>query len=129
MFGKTYRNCVKAEGRNSLKEDKLDSYSNKWKLWKSLDDVEKWNLSQVPALAKYNKGQGNFDFNFYDKVYRDLKQIIENKELPKTQGFFFGNDSYQDYREYGYEAADKEFVEKALKALDEGYEIIYTCSW
>ena len=70
--------------KNFLKEGKLDSYSNKWKLWKSLDDVEKWNLSQVPALAKYNKGQGNFDFNFYDKVYRDLKQIIELAESKKT---------------------------------------------
>jgi len=65
--------------RNLLNESKLDSYSNIWKSWKTIGDFAEWNRSQVLALAKYRKGQGKFDFRFYDKVYNDLKHFIEHR--------------------------------------------------
>ena len=43
--------------------------------WKSIDDFEKWNLSQVKALAKYRKGEGDFDYDFYEEVYENLKKL------------------------------------------------------
>jgi len=43
--------------------------------WKSVSDFEQWNLSQVKALAKYRKGEGKFDYDFYEKVYADLKDL------------------------------------------------------
>lgn len=43
--------------------------------WKSIDDFEEWNLSQVTALAKYRKGEGDFDYQFYEKVYKNLKKL------------------------------------------------------
>jgi hypothetical protein len=43
--------------------------------WKSIDDFEQWNLSQVRALAKYRKGEGKFDYDFYEEVYADLKYL------------------------------------------------------
>ena len=43
--------------------------------WKSIDDFEQWSLSQVEALAKYRKGQGKFDYDFYEKTYEELKKL------------------------------------------------------
>ena len=91
MFGRTYRNCVKAEGVERLEENKLDSYSNVWKRWETFDDFDKWNRSQVLALAKHRKGQGKFDFRFYDKVYEDLKQFLTKiKEITQHPAFADG---------------------------------------
>ena len=87
MFGRTYRNCVKAEGVERIKENKLDSYSNIWKSWKTIDDFDKWNRSQVLALAKHRKGQGKFNFKFYDKVYEDLKYFVNTEKLFSTGNF------------------------------------------
>ena len=53
--------------------------------WKSLDDFEQWNLSQVLALAKYSKGEGKFDHTFYEKTYKDLKRLsflLDDKTFP-----------------------------------------------
>ena len=94
MFGKTYRNCVKAEGVERLEENKLDSYSNIWKSWKTLEDFQEWSRSQVLALAKHRKGQGKFDFKFYDKVYEDLKQFLTTTEKTKRR---FEQKDYVDY--------------------------------
>ena len=69
--------------KSLLKENKLDSYSNIWKSWKTIGDFAEWNRSQVLALAKYRKGQGKFDFRFYDKVYNDLKHFIEHRNMGK----------------------------------------------
>ena len=63
--------------RKLLNENKLHLYSNIWKRWKSIDDINEWSRSQVLALAKHKKGQGKFNFKFHDKVYQDLKNFIE----------------------------------------------------
>ena len=68
-----------------LKENKLDSYSNAWKRWETIDDFNEWNRSQVLALAKYKKGKGRFDFKFYDKVYDDLKSYIQAIPRPEDR--------------------------------------------
>lgn len=75
--------------KNLLNESKLDSYSNVWKSWKTFKDFQKWNLSQVSALAKHRKGQGRFDFRFYDKVYEDLKEFLTRaKEISQHERAF-----------------------------------------
>jgi hypothetical protein len=58
-----------------------------------------------------------------------LAQAIENSELPKTGGFFFGRDSYEDYVEYGGYDRDCRFIAAAREALKEGKRVIYFCSW
>ena len=72
--------------RKLLKENKLNSYSNVWKRWKTIDDFNEWNRTQVLALAKYKKGQGRFDFKLYDKVYEDLKEFLTRaKEITQKE--------------------------------------------
>jgi hypothetical protein len=59
----------------------------------------------------------------------DLEQVINDRSLPETQGFFFGGDSYEDYEdECGYKKTDLEFIEKARNALNKGERVIYS-SW
>jgi hypothetical protein len=64
-----------------------------------------------------------------DEIDIDSLEIdIENKNLPETQGFFFGEDSYQDYEEY-YKKDDLNLIKKARKELKKGNKILYTSSW
>ena len=60
-----------------------------------------------------------------------LEEVIENRDLPETSGFFFGNDSYEDYEneEWGYLKSDIEFIAEARKLLAEGFEVYYNSSW
>jgi hypothetical protein len=53
-----------------------------------------------------------------------LDLTINNKELPETQGFFFGSDS-DDY----YKDQDIQFIEDARVALDKGMIVEYSSWW
>ncbi len=59
----------------------------------------------------------------YDDVLR-LEQDIINGELPKTTGFFFGEDSDEYYRDH-----DLAFVRKAKADLFMGLRVFYNSSW
>ena len=56
----------------------------------------------------------------------ELEETINKKELPETEGFFFGNDTSQDEE---CNAQDKQFIDDARKALYDGWEIEYTSWW
>jgi hypothetical protein len=58
-----------------------------------------------------------------------LEEAINNKALPETQGFFFGNDSYEDYEEWGYKEQDEQFITRARELIAAGQEVYYTCWW
>ena len=60
-----------------------------------------------------------------------LEEAINNRDLPETSGFFFGNDSYEDYEneDWGYLKSDLEFISEARKLLSEGFEVYYNSSW
>ena len=62
---------------------------------------------------------------------KKLKITIKSNDLPDTQGFFFGHDSYdydteevKEQREY-----DLEFVKNGLKAIKDGYKVVYSSWW
>jgi len=81
-----------------------------------------------------NKG-GKEEFNCVDlelteEDINDLETAIEDRELPETGGFFFGNDSYSDYEgEYGYKETDVDFIKKARQILESGNRVVYSCWW
>jgi hypothetical protein len=60
-----------------------------------------------------------------------LESTMMNKLLPETGGFFYGNDSYEDYEseEYGYKSDDEMFINKAREELNKGNKVIYFCWW
>ena len=71
----------------------------------------------------------------------DLEQLeahVENKSLPNTGGFFFGNDSFDwedndgnppAKNDYYYKETDMRFIVAARKALQEGKKVFYNSWW
>ena len=61
----------------------------------------------------------------------NLEKAIINDELPETEGFFFGNDSYSWDEEVLQQQKedDLKFVEEAKQAIMEGDEVIYSSWW
>ena len=60
----------------------------------------------------------------------ELRKAIKNRTMPDTQGFFFGQDSY-DEGEYQKEVDkyDLKFVTNALRAIRQGYKVTYDSWW
>ena len=58
----------------------------------------------------------------------NLEKAILKNELPQTEGFFFGDDSYEGYEEH-YMVDDLKFVKEARQAIMEGDEVIYNSWW
>jgi hypothetical protein len=57
----------------------------------------------------------------------DLDQLemhIKLNTLPKTEGFFFGDDSDDYYKEY-----DLEFIKEARNAIRDGFDVYYDSWW
>jgi len=54
----------------------------------------------------------------------ELERVIKKRQLPKTQGFFFGNDSDQHYYQH-----DLEFIQQARAELFMGLKVFYNSSW
>ena len=66
----------------------------------------------------------------------NLKDDIVNFNLPESNGFFWGSDSYfwtdendEPFpdNEYWYKSSDLSFVEEAHKMLDKKYRVFYSC--
>tara|TARA_R100000656_G_scaffold73287_1_gene54567 strand:+ start:2123 stop:2491 length:369 start_codon:yes stop_codon:yes gene_type:complete len=55
---------------------------------------------------------------------KDLRKAIIDKTLPLAGGFFWGNDSSEDYYE-----DDLKFCDLAEKALLDNKKVIYECWW
>lgn len=82
-----------------------------------------------------NQHEDNYEFNctpmeLNKQDLLDLRQVIKKKEMPDTDGFFFGHDSY-DEGEY-QEKVDKydlKFVTDGLRAIRQGYKVVYDSWW
>ena len=62
-----------------------------------------------------------------NKDIKLLRKMIVSKDLPETGGFFFGNDSYDQYSYYIEE--DLKFLDEAERALNNGEKIYYSSWW
>ena len=76
-----------------------------------------------------SKGGEDEQFNCVDVelTLEDLEQLeqdIKDEALPETQGFFFGSDSDNYYRE-----GDLQFISDARRHIKQGYKIVYTSWW
>jgi hypothetical protein len=52
-----------------------------------------------------------------------IREKVESRNLPLTEGFFFGESEDSDYK------GDMDFLEKAEASLKEGYTIWYDSWW
>ena len=77
----------------------------------------------------YEKGGVSPEFNCVNVqlTWEDLENLekdIKDGSLPETCGFFFGDDSSEEYRE-----EDLQFVEESLTAIRKGYDVYYSSWW
>jgi hypothetical protein len=91
--------------------------------WRKHPDLHGWMENLY-----YAKGGDADTFNCVDVEITlddldELEEDVINDNLPHTEGFFFGKSSPED------KERDLEFIEKARKAIEDGYEVIYTSWW
>jgi hypothetical protein len=95
--------------------------------WRKHNALQGW----MEKLWAIRTGKSENDLNCHELeiTTQDLDHLwtsITNQTLPKTQGFFFGDDSSQDASKRGN---DLEFVCKAREAIEAGDKVFYSCSW
>lgn len=103
-------------------------------LWESKDRPN-WKPSEDE-----NDFSGDFNSVELQLTRADLYALeddILNLDLPESNGFFWGSDSYtwdnegkgteeiQD--DYYYKEQDLDFIQEAHKMLDKGYRVFYSC--
>ena len=98
--------------------------------WRKHNRLHGW--FEQKWLDRHPDVDENFNCLRYYLSREDLDEVIEaikKNNLPATQGFFFGNDSYsyEDVEEQKKE--DIEIFEKAKKELEEGRHVFYSSWW
>jgi len=86
-----------------------------------------WEIKGRPGDRNENNTLGDFNCIPVELTKDDLdglEEDITNSHLPRTNGFFFGDDSDDHYKEY-----DLHFVENARRELDEGNKVVYDSWW
>ena len=111
----------------------LDQYA-----YRRLPDEDGDGNITISQWRKHNRLHGWMDvedhsFNCIELeiTLDDLEQLevdINNKLLPETGGFFFGNDSYENYQQY-HEEKDLNFIMEAREAITNGQKVYYDSSW
>jgi len=92
--------------------------------WRKHPNLHGW----MERLAE----QKNIEYDSFNGVeleltYEDLDELeraVTHKQLPATQGFFFGNDADEFYYE-----SDLDFVKNAKAELFLGLKVFYNSSW
>ena len=97
--------------------------------WRKHNRLQGWMEERYTEKG----GEGEFncvDLELTEEDIDDLEVAIDDKGLPATGGFFFGDDSYKWYDgEHGDKETDRKFIKDAKEALDDGWKIVYSCWW
>lgn len=114
----------------------VDKNNNKTELayWRKHPNLQGWmeNLwvsKGCPNAHQDEEPNGMSDFNcvpveLTEDDLDSLEQALDSNSLPETQGFFFGSNSDDEYRQQ-----DVEFIHAARMALDNGSKVVYDSWW
>lgn len=120
-----------AEWNEDTKEFETDKVQKPIELayWRKHPNLQGWMERLYDEKVKDGDAEPYASFNgievelTWDDVDR-LEQAILNGDLPKTTGFFFGDDSTDYYRSH-----DLEFCRRAKAELFLGLKVFYNSSW
>ena len=117
---------LKHDGENRDPNDDSEQYY----YWRKHNRLHGW--MEDLWLKKY-KPEKNRVFNLeYVELnlqdILDLENAITNAKLPKTEGFFFGNDSYE-YVDNEALQHDLDFIKRSKELLAKGRRVWYTSWW
>ena len=91
--------------------------------WRKHPSLHGW----MHKLWESQGNTGNFNGDELELTWQDLDALehaVLNRELPGTQGFFFGSDADDLYREQ-----DLEFIRQARAEIFLGLRVFYNSSW
>ena len=98
-----------------------------------------WEAKGRPNWDGQPKPFGDFNCIPLQLTETDIEQLeahVIQKALPETEGFFFGNDSFEwedddgnpmPKGSYYHQEQDVQFIAAARKALQEGKRVFYDC--
>jgi hypothetical protein len=117
--------CEDLEGNEFERTETQEIWTDQMELayWRKHPNLQGW----MEQLWREKGGEGEFNCVDVELTLEDLEQLeasIEGAELPDTDGFFFGSNSDDYYRE-----GDLEFICEARQYLSDGYKIVYTSWW
>lgn len=98
--------------------------------WRKHPNLQGWMEQLWLRKGGSNSGSqwgSNFNGVELELTWEDLDELeqdVLNGDLPSTQGFFFGSNSDNEYKE-----DDLKFIGLARLALTEGYQVFYNSSW
>ena len=109
----------------------LDQYAFKRKLKKS-EEIMYWRKHsklQQWYVETFGKDIGEVILN--KEHIKEIRELTKNDRMPYCEGGFFWGSQFQDDPEFAKQNKDAtlEFCDKALKAIKEGCDVIYGCSW
>lgn len=91
--------------------------------WRKHPNLQGW----MQRLWESKGGDGDFNGDELELTYQDLDDLeraVTHGQLPATQGFFFGKDADEHYREQ-----DLRFIREARAELFLGLKVFYNSSW
>ena len=96
--------------------------------WRKHPNLHGW-MEQLWESKGYPCGNKADNFNGIEleltwEDLEDLERAVTHKQLPATDGFFFGNDSDDHYRKQ-----DLAFVRNAKAEIFTGLKVFYNSSW
>jgi len=91
--------------------------------WRKHPSLHGWFQQEWESAGNEGDFNGDELEITWDMLER-LEYDVVNGELPPTQGFFFGDDSSEYYREQ-----DLEFIRDARAELFLGLKVFYNSSW
>lgn len=100
-----------------------------------------WEDKGRPHFDSLTNPLGDFNCQPVELTLSDIEQLeahVENKALPETGGFFFGNDSFSwededgkpfEDGDYYHKEEDLKFISLARDALQRGKKVFYDSWW
>jgi hypothetical protein len=79
---------------------------------------------QKPEDSEWGSSFNGVELELTREDIDELEQVVTEGLLPNTQGFFFGNNSDDYYKEH-----DLEFCRRARADLFSGLKVFYNSSW
>ena len=138
-----YAYAVVQGGQNDGEEQSLAEWRKHNRLHGWMEDL--WEDKGRPFQGDLDDLDGTFGSEFncvpVELTLEDLDQLeadINEKVLPETGGFFFGDDSFEwtdddgnklPEGDYYYKETDLQFIEDARKAISKGKKVFYNSWW
>lgn len=104
---------------NDVPSDDLEEIA----YWRKHPNLQGW----MENLYKEKGGTDQFNCKFVQLTLEDLELLehdIRKGDLPKTNGFFFGDDADKYYKD-----EDLKFVYEAMDSIEDGYDVLYDSWW